>query len=489
MMLKLKDNIDTNNMKLGELVYLYENEIYQLPVCFCGEKVKFIKYSKGYNKFCSKSCSAKHSHMNSEIKQKRLIGLNRSNSDPKMREKMTQKSIETKKSFSVAKKLEINKKREKTTLDKYGVKNIATLSKKEKVNKRLNNLKENIESENYSLRDFNHSDNLLELECKKCKCGERTFNIDRGLFFRRRLTGIKECMNINPKKGGNSKYEFEIMEILDEYKISYTHRYKIDNNEIDIYIPEYNIGIEFNGLYWHSELYKEKKYHINKTNYFKERGIRIIHIWEDEWIYNNDKIVDYLLSILGKNDKIIYGRKCDIREVSKKETHDFLNENHLQGKLNIYKTSIGLYHNNQLVSIIVMGDLRNIMGRKKTKGVSELLRFCNKRRHTIHGSFSKLFKYYLNNFQNNKIITYSNISKFEGNIYKLFGFEYIRKTNPNYYYLDPKNSLKKYNRWSFRKDKLIRDGYDQNKTEHQIMNELGYYRIYDCGNYLFEYMI
>jgi len=282
-MSKLKD-IDTTDMKLGQLVYLYENEMYQLPVCFCGEKVKFIKYSKGYNKFCSKSCSAKYSHMNNEIKQKRLVGLNRSNNDLKMREKMTQKLIETKKNFSVDKKLEINKKREKTILDKYGVKNIATLSKKEKINKRLNNLKENIESENYSLINFNHSDNLLEIECKKCKCGEKTFNIDRGLFFRRRLTGVKECMNVNPKKGGNSKYEFEIMEILDEYKISYIHRYKIDNNEIDIYIPEYNIGIEFNGLYWHSEVYKEKNYHIDKTNYFKERGIRIIHIWEDEWV-------------------------------------------------------------------------------------------------------------------------------------------------------------------------------------------------------------
>ena len=46
--------------------------------------------------------------------------------------------------------------------------------------------------------------------------------------------------------------------------------YRINRQEIDIYLPKLKIGFEFNGLYWHSDLYKDKNYHLNKTNFFKE---------------------------------------------------------------------------------------------------------------------------------------------------------------------------------------------------------------------------
>jgi len=60
--------------------------------------------------------------------------------------------------------------------------------------------------------------------------------------------------------------------------------------ELDIYLPEYNVAIEFNGLYWHSELYKEKDYHLNKTLECKKKGVDLLHIFEDDWVFKQDII-------------------------------------------------------------------------------------------------------------------------------------------------------------------------------------------------------
>jgi len=59
----------------------------------------------------------------------------------------------------------------------------------------------------------------------------------------------------------------------------------LDGLELDIYLPEYKLGIEFNGLYWHSELFKNKDYHLNKTLECKKRNIELLHIFEDDWMF------------------------------------------------------------------------------------------------------------------------------------------------------------------------------------------------------------
>lgn len=191
----------------------------------------------------------------------------------------------------------------------------------------------------------------------------------------------------------NSKLEEIIKDFLNNNGIKH-----IDNNrtilngyEIDIYVPEFNLGIEVNGNYFHSELNgeKNKEYHLNKTIISNNKNIKLIQIFEDEVLQKKEITLSRLSSLLNINSKI-YGRKCIIREVSKKISKDFLNENHIQGD-SIDMFRYGLYYNDILVSLMTFGLKRNVLGNKeKTIDEYELIRFCNIKQTNVIGGFSKL---------------------------------------------------------------------------------------------------
>ena len=184
-----------------------------------------------------------------------------------------------------------------------------------------------------------------------------------------------------------------------------------------------------------------------------------------------------ILHKLGKSKKI-YARKCEIKTPNNKDVREFLINNHIQGFVGS-NIKLGLYFEDELVSLMTFGNLRKSLGQVSSEGSYELLRFCNKLGYSIIGGASKLFKYFLNNYDVKEITSYSDSSRGVGNLYKLLNFEFIHESTPNYYYII--NGVKKH-RFNFRKDKLIREGGDPNKTEVQIMNEKGYFRIFDCGS-------
>ena len=128
---------------------------------------------------------------------------------------------------------------------------------------------------------------------------------------------------------------------------------------------------------------------------------------------------------------------------------------------------------------MTFGSLRKSLGQKSIDDNYEMLRFCNKLNTTVVGGASKLFKYFLNNYDVKEITSYSDNSRGIGNLYTKLGFEFSHNSLPNYYYII--NSVRKH-RFNYRKNKLIREGGDPNKTEVQIMNEKGYFRIFDCGS-------
>jgi hypothetical protein len=248
--------------------------------------------------------------------------------------------------------------------------------------------------------------------------------------------------------------------------------------EIDVYIPELKLGFEFNGLYWHSEIYKEKNYHLDKTKLCNDQGISLFHIWEDDWLYKQDIVKSMILNKLGKTLNKIFARKCIIKIVDdNKLVKDFLETNHIQGFVGS-KIKIGLFYNDELVSLMTFGNLRKSLGQKSQEGSYELLRFCNKLNTTVVGGASKLFKYFLNNYDVKQVTSYSDLSRSNGNMYKQLGFTLQHNSDPNYYYII--DGIRKH-RFNFRKDKLVKEGADPLKTEIQIMNEKGFYRIFDCG--------
>ena len=142
----------------------------------------------------------------------------------------------------------------------------------------------------------------------------------------------------------------------------------LDGKEIDIVIPDKKILIEFNGLYWHSEKFLDKNYHLDKTNKCEELGYQLIHIFEDEWLNKKDIVKSRIKNILGVSKNKIYARKCKIKEVKTKDKTIFLNKNHIQGSVGSV-FNMGLYYNEELVSIMTFGE------RPIINGGFELIRF------------------------------------------------------------------------------------------------------------------
>ena len=207
----------------------------------------------------------------------------------------------------------------------------------------------------------------LEIQCGLCNSN---YTIKTELLRLRVMRyNVNPCLICNPLNKYKDTKENEIVDyILSKgIEVIKNDRKILNGKEIDIYIPYLKLGIEFNGLYWHSDIYKDKKYHLNKKKECFNKDVNLIHIWEDNWIYNPDIVKSRINNLLNINMERIMARKCSIKNVSSSESKLFLDKNHLQG--NIYSSyNIGLYSDSELVSIMTFGKLRRGLGYIKSDG-------------------------------------------------------------------------------------------------------------------------
>lgn len=280
-----------------------------------------------------------------------------------------------------------------------------------------------------------------------------------------------------------SKPESEVNELLSSWDIKYLKNCKsiIAPYELDIYIPDKRIAIEFNGNYWHSSSQVSsrslsdndgKYYHQNKSKLCQEKGIRLIHIFEYEWDNNKEKIISYLKDILLPCIRI-GARLCKVKEISFKESEAFENLYHLQGSARS-KVRVGLFYNNELISEMTFGKSRF---RKDCEW--ELIRYVCKEGYEIIGGASKLYKYFIKSYKPSSVISYCNYGKFEGALYEKLGFEFIGLTEPGYVWVKNKEVL---SRSQCQKHKL--NEYEGN-TEKEKMIGRGFMKIYDAGNLVY----
>ncbi len=328
--------------------------------------------------------------------------------------------------------------------------------------------------------------NIYTFKCDNGKNHE--FELSSSLLYNRLKKNTILCTICNPINSyTNSGYEIQLQDFIKSNynkEILFNKRIVMDK-EVDIYLPDLRLAFEFNGIYYHNELHRSNDYHLNKTEIYEKEGIQLIHIYEDDWIYKKDIVKSMILNKLNKTPNKIYARKCKIKEFIDSElSSNFLKKNHIQGIVGS-NIKIGLFYNNELVSLMTFGKKRLFLGNKNTDTDEyEMLRFCSKIYTNVVGGADRLFKYFLLKYKPNIITTYADRSWSNGNLYKRLNFSFVSKTKPNYYYVIDD---KRYHRFGFRKDVLIKQGYDQNKTEHEIMLERNIYRIYDSGNLKFEW--
>jgi len=284
-----------------------------------------------------------------------------------------------------------------------------------------------------------------------------------------------------------SSYENDIISYIKQLSpnVNIILSYSVDRKEIDIYLPDFNLGIEFNGNYWHSHLFKSKDYHKQKSDFFKNKGIDVFHIWEYNWINNNDIIKSMIKNKLNLTSNKIYARKCEIKELDSKTYKQFCQKNHIQG-FSPSKIKLGLYYENKLVACMGLGNLRANLGNKnKPKNYYELIRYCTLLDNNIIGGASKLMKYFERNYKPELLISYADNDYSNGNLYNKLGFIDKGFTNISYSYFNPKSQILE-NRFKYRKSELINMGYDPNKTEFEITHEMGLYRIHNSGILKYE---
>lgn len=253
--------------------------------------------------------------------------------------------------------------------------------------------------------------------------------------------------------------------------------------EIDIFLPEFNIGIEFHGNYWHCDLYKHNDYHQHKYLYFKQQNIQLIQVFESEWV-NNPYIVKSIIKSKLKLNETIYARKCIVKEIDNTTYNIFCEQNHLQGSC-VAKIRIGLFFDNNLVQCISFAKPRFNKNYEY-----ELIRSCSKLNTTIVGGFNKLFKHFTKTYQPRSIITYCDARYFNGVGYQQAGFEFVELTKPDFFYFHKSDCCDIYHRTHFQKHKLsdILPQFDCNKTAELNMLENGYSRIFDAGNLKFQWL-
>lgn len=292
---------------------------------------------------------------------------------------------------------------------------------------------------------------------------------------------LRELIKYNQAK--ETTFHREIMQILDSWSIKYSSndRQIIKPLEIDIYIPSKQIGIEFNGNYWHSINNKGRNYHQDKSLLGESKDIFIYHIFEYEWENKNikNKIINQLRNLLGLNEYKIFARKCKIKEVSTEEAKKFLELNHLQGA-DKAKIKLGLYFDNELVAIMTF-----CKPRFNKKFEWELSRFCCKANTTVVGGASKLFQYFIKNYNPENIISYSDIAHTKGKLYEKLGFKLDHISKPNYRWNKRHITLTRYECQTKKLYKQFPQYKDLSETE--IMGILGYSKIEDSGNKVWYY--
>jgi hypothetical protein len=257
----------------------------------------------------------------------------------------------------------------------------------------------------------------------------------------------------------------------------------IDNNrtllgksEIDIYVPDKKVGVEFHGLFWHNDLRRPPNYHLEKLDLATSKNIRLIQIFEDEWLHNRPIVESRLKYILGHTSKKIYARKCSIREVTSSESKNFLNQNHIQGHANA-SIKLGLYFENELMSIMTFALPNIAKGGKRIDGHWELLRFCNKIDTTIVGGANKLLAHFVKICEPEQIFSFADKRWSTGALYETIGFTKQTDTKVNYWYINMAET-KRIHRFALRKN----DKDDPKLTEYENRLAQGYLRIWDCGS-------
>lgn len=333
------------------------------------------------------------------------------------------------------------------------------------------------EKYDYSRSCYSAAKSKMEIICK-----------EHGRFFQTpdshaRGNGCPKCV------GKVSKTEQFLADFLSSlgFEVHQNRRDVIPPQEVDIFLPEQKLAIEFNGSFWHSTKKKDREYHLNKTLAAEAAGIRLIHVFDYVHARNPELVMRMLAKAAGVGSQAIGARKCEVLEIPSKVSRDFCKQHHLMGGASA-SVHVGLHFEGRLVAVASFT--------KRSTGGSglchELIRYCVPPEIVIPGGLQRILKFVQGKYEWPEITSYVDRTWFDGDSYEKSGWQKISESAPAYWYVD-RYSLKAYHRRQFMKSNLPHQvgkyipffDPDLSESEHMWMSRL--FRVFDCGHKKYLY--
>lgn len=312
----------------------------------------------------------------------------------------------------------------------------------------------------------------VKLECRKC---DTQFSFTKQYFTDSKFFH-ELCPTCHPRDIYRSGAEQEIFNYVNNLGFTCVANKRFAGiGEVDIFLPDKKLCIEYNGLYWHSEevltmVGKSKTADLEKKERLEQLGYRVITIFEDEWIHKRLIVQSRIRHILNMVENRVYARNTTVVELSSKDAARFCDLYHIQGKARS-NVRYGLLYNGDLVAVMTFS--KNNISRKISHW--EINRFCTLDGITVIGGASKLFNHFIKTHQPDCVVSYADRRWSNGGLYEKLGFSFVKNTGANYWYV-PKNQIARIHRFTFRT--RMRDGIN----ESGLVKELGLLKVWDCGS-------
>lgn len=425
------------------------------PMCkHCGGETRFVSLTDGFKKYCQadrKIAESESGRIGGKIKTQWNKGLTK-HTDPRLVEQSRRYTgpgnhFHGKKHTDKIKMQIANSKR----LKPHVVKN--RMEKKGDIVV-LDDLK----------LTYNSNDDPIRVRCTTCLSEQSVSLVNYNRTWR--------CRVCHPIGSRQQLEVYEFVKSLGFDDVESSTRSVISPYEIDVWVPSMNFGVEYHGLYWHSEPSEgqfDKNRHRDKYLAATAKGVKLMQIFSDEWINKNDVCRSMIVNSLGLSTKL-NGRDCVVKEIPQPQSKEFLNDNHVSGATRA-KKHFGLIHKTKgLVSVATV----RVPIQKKWGNVAELARMATLKEHTVRGGASKLMSKILEWSEQNGyegLLSYADLRFGDGKVYEKCGLELVGTTKNSYWYTD---GCSRIDRFVYRAQ--------PGKPEQQVAEENNVKAVYGCGN-------
>lgn len=450
------------------------------PVCgHCGEPTAASVKKRKFLSFCSRNCTLASSVTREKSKntllEKHGVAHNMQVAEVKSaaRQTMLQKyGVD-----NAAKSAVLLAKMQKTRNASYALDPLHTREAKQRAAEHRN--------QQFRIEGFSDKLSLINQQTKCVLDGDQSWqgmqhyyrwkHTECGFVFEERL--IKGQLPLCPRCAPKSKPQEALSKFLSVLgvRVVENDRRMIAPLELDFFLPDFNIGIEVNGCYWHSDGVARYSL-LDKTRLAESKGIQLLHFWDYEINEKFEIVSEIIKSKLGKSDRV-FARRCKVVQLTSTESRNFLDRHHIAGGGGGF-CHLGLLLGEKVVAAAVFGKKR--FG---GKACNELIRYAS--HGTVVGGLSKLIRHF-RKMDSSVLVSFADRRFSTGRSYKRLGFQVIRETAPNYVWVKGKQRLSRYQTMKHLLPKILPQTYNPAHSEKHNMTSAGWYKITDCGNLLLE---